>query len=94
MLELFFDLVFVFSVTRLTFVVANTHDALGFLEAATFLFVVWWMDDGYCWLSNNISPTATSTRRSEPTKTQRSQGVNARKAKDAPPRPAPTFAQQ
>ena len=62
MLELFFDLVFVFTVTRLTIVVANTHGALGFLEAATILFVVWRMYDGYCWLSNNISPTATSTR--------------------------------
>jgi len=62
MLELFFDLVFVFTVTQLTIVVSHTHDAKGFLEAATILFVVWWMYDGYCWLSNNVVPTSTSTR--------------------------------
>ena len=62
MLELFFDLVFVFTVTQLTTVVTDTHDVLGFVEAATILFVIWWMYDGYCWLSNNVGPTSTSTR--------------------------------
>jgi low temperature requirement protein LtrA len=62
MLELFFDLVFVFTVTQLTTVVTHTHDVKGFVEAATILFVIWWMYDGYCWLSNNVGPTSTSTR--------------------------------
>jgi low temperature requirement protein LtrA len=62
MLELFFDLVFVFTVTQLTTVVTNTHTALGFVQAGTVLFVIWWMYDGYCWLSNNVGPTSTSTR--------------------------------
>jgi low temperature requirement protein LtrA len=62
MLELFFDLVFVFTVTQLTTVVTHTHDAMGFLEAAALLFVIWWMYDAYCWLSNNVGPTSTSTR--------------------------------
>ena len=62
MLELFFDLVFVFTVTQLTTVVSHTHDAKGFVEAAALLFVIWWMYDAYCWLSNNVGPTSTSTR--------------------------------
>ena len=62
MLELFFDLVFVFTVTQLTTVVTDSHDVKGFVEAATILFVIWWMYDGYCWLSNNVGPTSTSTR--------------------------------
>ena len=62
MLELFFDLVFVFTVTQLTTVVTHTHDAKGFVEAAALLFVIWWMYDAYCWLSNNVGPTSTSTR--------------------------------
>ena len=62
MLELFFDLVFVFTVTQLTTVVTDSHDLLGFVEATTILFVIWWMYDGYCWLSNNVGPTSTSTR--------------------------------
>ena len=62
MLELFFDLVFVFTVTQLTTVVTDSHDLKGFVEATTILFVIWWMYDGYCWLSNNVGPTSTSTR--------------------------------
>ena len=62
MLELFFDLVFVFTVTQLTTVVTHADDAKGFVEATTILFVIWWMYDGYCWLSNNVGPTSTSTR--------------------------------
>ena len=62
MLELFFDLVFVFTVTQLTTVVTHTHDAKGFVEAAALLFVIWWMYDAYCWLSNNVGPTSASTR--------------------------------
>jgi low temperature requirement protein LtrA len=62
MLELFFDLVFVFTVTQLTTVMTHTHDAKGFVEATALLFVIWWMYDAYCWLSNNVGPTSTSTR--------------------------------
>jgi low temperature requirement protein LtrA len=61
-LELFFDLVFVFTVTQLTTVVTHSHDAKGFVEATALLFVIWWMYDAYCWLSNNVGPTSTSTR--------------------------------
>ncbi|HKE78915.1 MAG TPA: low temperature requirement protein A [Solirubrobacteraceae bacterium] len=54
-LELFFDLVFVFTVTQLTAVL--THDlswkALG--HAMVMLALIWWMYAGYAWLTNSVS---------------------------------------
>jgi low temperature requirement protein LtrA len=60
-LELFFDLVFVFSVTQLTGLVLDSHTA-GYLQAAAVLVVTFWMYDGYAWLSNNVAPYSVSTR--------------------------------
>jgi low temperature requirement protein LtrA len=66
MLELFFDLVFVFTVTQLTeLILAPSHtDLLGgaYLQALLVLWVIWWMYDAFAWLSNNVAPTTTSTR--------------------------------
>jgi low temperature requirement protein LtrA len=54
-LELFFDLVFVFTVTQLTTVL--THDlsweSLG--QVMVMLALIWWMYGGYAWLTNSIS---------------------------------------
>ncbi|CAN5451994.1 hypothetical protein BH10ACT10_BH10ACT10_10820 [soil metagenome] len=61
-LELFFYLVFVFVVTQLTDLVLESHGAAGYLEAFVMLWVIWWMYDGFAWLSNNVGPTTTSTR--------------------------------
>jgi low temperature requirement protein LtrA len=61
-LELFFDLVFVFTVTQLTDLVLETHGVAGHLEPLAMLWVIWWMYDGFAWLSNNVGPTTTSTR--------------------------------
>jgi low temperature requirement protein LtrA len=61
-LELFFDLVFVFTITQLAHVVHDSHDAEGYLRAGAILVVTWWMYDGYAWLSNNVGPTDVSTR--------------------------------
>ena len=55
-LELFFDLVFVFTITQVTSVVRESHGVEGYLRALAILVVTWWMYDGYCWLSNNIGP--------------------------------------
>ncbi len=60
-LELFFDLVFVFSVTQLTGLILGSDSSTGYLRAAAVLVVTFWMYDGYAWLSNNVSPTSTST---------------------------------
>ena len=57
-LELFFDLVFVYTVTQVTLLVRDDR----LLTALGVLIVTWWMYDGYCWLSNNIGPTTLSTR--------------------------------
>ncbi|MDQ2748182.1 MAG: low temperature requirement protein A [Actinomycetota bacterium] len=62
MLELFFDLVFVFTITQLTAVVRESHGAVGYLHAGAILAITWWMYDGYAWLSNNVGPNSVSTR--------------------------------
>jgi low temperature requirement protein LtrA len=61
-LELFFDLVFVLTVTQLTRLVGEPHGASGYLQALAMLWVVWWMYDGFAWLANNVGPTTASTR--------------------------------
>ncbi len=45
MLELFFDLVFVFTITQLTGVVRDSHGATGYLQAGAILAITWWMYD-------------------------------------------------
>ena len=62
MLELFFDLVFVFTITQLTGLVRESDGATGYLRAGAILVITWWMYDGYAWLSNNIGPHTLSTR--------------------------------
>jgi low temperature requirement protein LtrA len=62
MLELFFDLVFVLVVTQLTQLVRVSDWPRGYLQALVLLWVVWWMYDGFAWLSNNVGPTTASTR--------------------------------
>lgn len=53
-LELFFDLVFVFTLTQLTGVLAGQADAQGLAKVALLLSVTWWMYDGYAWLTNAL----------------------------------------
>ncbi|MBL1078080.1 low temperature requirement protein A [Nocardia sp. 2] len=61
-LELFFDLVFVFTITQLTH--AFTHhpgwEAVG--QIAIMFGVIWWMYDGYVWLTNEVAPNSSSRR--------------------------------
>ena len=53
-LELFFDLVFVFTLTQLTGLLAAKPDAGGLLQVVILLSVIWWMYDGYVWLTNSL----------------------------------------
>lgn len=53
-LELFFDLVFVFTITQVTHLVIDTHSVLDVFKALMVLTVTWWMYSGYAWLANNI----------------------------------------
>ncbi|MEO6822352.1 MAG: low temperature requirement protein A [Candidatus Nanopelagicales bacterium] len=62
MLELFFDLVFVYLITQLTSLIVHEDGWRGYAQAALVLAVTFWMYDGYAWLANNVPPTTTSTR--------------------------------
>ncbi len=63
-LELFFDLVFVFTVTQLTALLAAEPDAVGLVKFVLLLLVIWWMYDGYAWLTNALTSTPSATGRS------------------------------
>jgi low temperature requirement protein LtrA len=54
-LELFFDLVFVFTITQLTGVLVAGGGAASALQVVVMLAVIWWMYDGYAWLTNAIA---------------------------------------
>jgi low temperature requirement protein LtrA len=53
-LELFFDLVFVFTITQLTGVLAAGKDLASSAQVVLLLLLIWWMYDGYAWLTNAI----------------------------------------
>ena len=61
-LELFFDLVFVFTVTQLTTVVVRHPNAGGLAQVAVMLLMIWWMYAGYAWLTNSIDLERPSFR--------------------------------
>jgi low temperature requirement protein LtrA len=61
-LELFFDLVFVFTITQLTAVLAHELNVKGAFQVVLMLGVIWWMYSGYVWLTNAIR-TDRATRR-------------------------------
>jgi low temperature requirement protein LtrA len=53
-LELFFDLVFVFTITQLTTVLIQHPNLKGLAAACLKLALIWWMYAGYSWLTNQI----------------------------------------
>jgi low temperature requirement protein LtrA len=54
-LELFFDLVFVFTITQLTTVLVDGGDLAAVVQVVVMLLLIWWIYDGYAWLTNAIS---------------------------------------
>ncbi|MET8878124.1 low temperature requirement protein A [Nocardia sp. NPDC004604] len=61
-LELFFDLVFVFTITQLTHVFTH-HPGWASLAQVMVLFgVIWWMYSGYVWLTNEVAPNSSQRR--------------------------------
>ena len=54
-LELFFDLVFVFTITQLTGVLVSGGDAAAVARVVVMFAVIWWMYDAYAWLTNAIA---------------------------------------
>jgi low temperature requirement protein LtrA len=61
-LELFFDLVFVFTVTQLTATLGQDHGWGGVGRVVLLLLLMWWMYGGYAWLTN-AAPPVTPVRR-------------------------------
>ena len=61
-LELFFDLVFVFTITQLTGVLAHDPDALHLLQVAVLLAIIFWMYGGYAWLTNAVAADTAARR--------------------------------
>jgi low temperature requirement protein LtrA len=62
-LELFFDLVFVFTITQLTGVLARDDvTGAGALRAVLMFGVLWWMYGAYAWLTNTRTPSRTPER--------------------------------
>ncbi|SUD48355.1 Predicted membrane protein [Nocardia otitidiscaviarum] len=61
-LELFFDLVFVFTIIQLSHVYTHHPGWVEFGQVALMFGVIWWMYSGYVWLTNEVAPS-TSVRR-------------------------------
>jgi low temperature requirement protein LtrA len=61
-LELFFDLVFVFTITQFTTVLEQRPSLTGVYQAAVMLAIVWWMYGGYAWLTNLVPPDRGARR--------------------------------
>jgi low temperature requirement protein LtrA len=61
-LELFFDLVFVFTLTQLTALLAAEPDWVGLVKVVLLLSIIWWMYDGYAWLTNALALDALGHR--------------------------------
>ncbi|MEV0197349.1 low temperature requirement protein A [Nonomuraea sp. NPDC050691] len=61
-LELFFDLVFVFTITQLTALLTDGLDWESALRVVLVFGVQWWMYSGYVWLTNAIPPVRPARR--------------------------------
>jgi low temperature requirement protein LtrA len=55
-LELFFDLVFVFTITQVSSLIVRSPNGEGVARAAIQLGVIYWMYDGYAWMTNAAGP--------------------------------------
>ena len=61
-LELFFDLVFVYTITQLTALLANRLTWLTIVQVVLLLTVIMWMYGGFAWLTNAIAPDSRNRR--------------------------------
>jgi low temperature requirement protein LtrA len=55
-LELFFDLVFVFTLTQLTALLSESLSWESLLQSFLIFIVLFWMYGGYVWLTNSVPP--------------------------------------
>ncbi len=61
-LEIFFDLVFVFTVTQLTVFVEHNLSLTGLVKTAAIFTLIYWMYSGYAWLANQAPPDTIPRR--------------------------------
>jgi low temperature requirement protein LtrA len=61
-LELFFDLVFVFTITQLTAVIYHAPGFRSVAQVVLMLAVIWWMYAGYAWMTNAVTAHTTNRR--------------------------------
>jgi low temperature requirement protein LtrA len=61
-LELFFDLVFVFTLTQLSSLLQHDISPTGAVRVVLIFIVLFWMYGGYVWLTNHVPPVVTSRR--------------------------------
>src|SRR5258705_5394678 len=61
-LELFFDLVFVFTLTQLTSMLEHGVSVEAAIRTALILTVLFWMYGGFVWLTNQVPPDNTPRR--------------------------------
>src|SRR5262245_36395661 len=61
-LELFFDLVFVFTITQLASLLARELSFTGGVQVVLIFTLLFWMYSGYAWLTNQAPPVSTSRR--------------------------------
>jgi len=61
-LELFFDLVFVFTITQLTSLLLRDPTLAGLFQMLLLFGNVWWMYGGYAWLTNAVPPREVTVR--------------------------------
>jgi low temperature requirement protein LtrA len=61
-IELFFDLVFVFTMTQLAAVLVKHVDWQHTGQVVLTLGLIWWMYSGYAWLTNAVAPSSSLRR--------------------------------
>jgi low temperature requirement protein LtrA len=61
-LELFFDLVFAFTLTQLTALLASRFSGAEVAQVLLVFGLLWWMYEGYAWLTNTRPPVHTAER--------------------------------
>ncbi|MFJ2579944.1 low temperature requirement protein A [Kitasatospora aureofaciens] len=61
-LELFLDLVFVFTITQLTGSLVHHLTPGGLAQVLVMLAVIWWMYDAFIWLTNAMPPSSHGRR--------------------------------
>ncbi len=61
-LELFFDLVFAFTLTQLAALLADNLTLSGAAQVLLIFGLLWWMYEGYAWLTNARPPVHTTER--------------------------------